>query len=209
MTDSARHRRPNARFDVVAIGASAGGVEALQIVISQLPADFSAAVLIVQHLAPHHKSLLAFVIGRHSALPVRQAQHGDVISPGTVYIAQPDMHLLVAGGCIELSRSELVHFTRPSIDLLLESVAGAYGPRAIGVILTGTGVDGATGIRAIKGTGGTTIVQDPSEAAHRGMPQAAHETGCADFTVPLEKIAPMLVNLVSPTDMHETRPTHA
>ncbi len=209
MAESTVPRRPQARFDVVAIGASAGGVEALQVLVGGLPKDFAAALLIVQHLDPRHKSLLAFVIGRHSALPVRQAQHGEVISPGTVYIAPPDMHLLVAGGCIELSRSNLVHYTRPSIDLLLESVAGAYGPRAIGVILTGTGVDGATGIRAVKGTGGTTIVQDPSDAAHRGMPQAAYATGCVDFTVPLEKIAPMLVHLTSPNNLPETRSTHA
>src|SRR5436309_202306 len=111
-------------------------------------------------------------------LEVRQAVHDDEIVGGIVYVAPPDMHLLVAGGRVELSRSKLVHYSRPSIDLLFESVAGSYGARAIGVVLTGSGIDGATGLRAIKGTGGTTVVQDPSTAAHRSMPQAAVATGC-------------------------------
>jgi len=108
------------------------------------------------------------------------------------------MHLLVAGGRVELSRSKLVHHSRPSIDLLFESVADSYGVRAIGVVLTGSGVDGATGLRAIKGTGGTTVVQDPSTAAHRSMPQAAIATGCVDHVLALDEIGPALSRLAGP-----------
>jgi two-component system chemotaxis response regulator CheB len=188
-------------YDVVAIGASAGGVEALHAVVSTLPADLPVAVLIVQHLDPRHKSLLPSLLGRRTRLPVRQAVHGEPIRSGTIYIAPPDMHLLVGGGQLELSHSQLVHFTRPSIDLLFESVAGAYGERAIGVILTGSGVDGATGVSAIKRVGGTTIVQAPEHAAHPGMPQAACATGCVDYRLPLEEIGLAIVELVAPREV--------
>ena len=160
--------------------------------------DLPAAVLIVQHLHPHHASVLAYLLGRHCPLEVRQAVHDDEIVGGIVYVAPPDMHLLVAGGRVELSRSKLVHYSRPSIDLLFESVAGSYGARAIGVVLTGSGVDGANGLRAIKGTGGTTVVQDPSTAAHRSMPQAAIATGCVDHVLALDEIGPALSRMAGP-----------
>lgn len=185
-------------FDIVAIGSSAGGVEALHVVTAALSRDLAAAVLIVQHLHPHHDSLLPYLLGRHCRLEVRQATHDDEIVAGIVYVAPPDMHLLVASGRVELSRSKLVHYSRPSIDLMFESVAGSYGARAIGVVLTGSGVDGATGLRAIKGTGGVTVVQDPGTAAHRGMPQAALATGCADYVLALEDIGPELSRLAGP-----------
>ena len=185
-------------FDVVAIGSSAGGIEALHIVTGTLLPDLPAAVLIVQHLHPYHASVLAHLLGRRCPLEVRQAVHDDEIVGGVVYVAPPDMHLLVAGGRVELSRSKLVHHSRPSIDLLFESVAGSYGVRAIGVVLTGSGVDGASGLRAIKGTGGTTVVQDPSTAAHRSMPQAAIATGCVDHVLALDEIGPALSRLAGP-----------
>jgi len=183
---------------VVAIGSSAGGIEALHTVTGTLLPDLPAAVLIVQHLHPHHASVLAYLLGRHCPLEVRQAVHDDEIVGGIVYVAPPDMHLLVAGGRVELSRSKLVHYSRPSIDLLFESVAGSYGARAIGVVLTGSGIDGATGLRAIKGTGGTTVVQDPSTAAHRSMPQAAIATGCVDHVLALDEIGPALSRMAGP-----------
>lgn len=181
---------------VVALGASAGGVEALHVVVEALPAGLPAAVTIVQHLDPHHRSTLAALLGRRARLAVKQAAHGEPIQPGTIYVAPPDEHLRVAGGRLELSHSRQVHFTRPSIDLLFESVAAEYGPRAIGVILSGTGVDGASGIRAIKQAGGITIVQDPSTAAHRGMPDAACSTGCVDFKLDLGRIGPVIADLL-------------
>ena len=113
--------------------------------------------------------------------------------PGPVSIAPPDEHLLVGPGKIQLAHSQLVHFSRPSIDLLFESVAGTYGSRAIAVVLSGSGSDGATGIRAIKEAGGATIAQKPDEAEFPPMPAAAIETGCIDFVVPLEKIGQTLI----------------
>lgn len=187
------------QFDIVAIGASAGGVEALHAVVSGLGAGLPAAVLIVQHMDPRHKSMLAGLLGRRSKLSVRQAVSGEPVDPGTVYIAQPDMHLIVRSRHLVLTDTKLVHFSRPSIDLLLESVADEYGDRAIGVILSGSGVDGADGIRAIKAKGGTTIIQDPASAAHAGMPQAARATGCVDLTLPLEEIGPAITSLVAPS----------
>jgi two-component system chemotaxis response regulator CheB len=199
------HAGEPAPFEIVAIGASAGGIEALHSIVGPLPSGLPVAVLIVQHLDPRHKSLLAFLLGRHARVPVKQAVHDEAIAPATIYIAPPDMHLLVANGRLELSHSKLVHFTRPSIDLLFESVAGAYGERAIGVILTGSGIDGATGIRAIKRMGGTTIVQDPATAAHPGMPHAAYATGCIDYRLPLEEICPTILELVAPPATEKTR----
>jgi two-component system chemotaxis response regulator CheB len=116
-----------------------------------------------------------------------------------VYIAQPNAHLLVRDRRLVLTDTALVHFSRPSVDLLFESVADGYGDRAIGVILSGSGVDGADGIRAIKTKGGTTIVQQPTSAAHPGMPQAARATRCVDVTLPLEDIGPAIVQLVTPS----------
>jgi two-component system, chemotaxis family, protein-glutamate methylesterase/glutaminase len=186
------------QFDVVAIGASAGGVEALHILVEALPVDFPAAVLVVQHMDPRHRSMLAGLLARRSRLRVKQATNGEAVERGTVYIAQPDAHLLVREGRLVLADTERVHFSRPSIDLLFESVADAYGDRAISVILSGSGVDGADGTRAIKAKGGTTIAQSPASAAHGGMPQAARATGCVDVTLPLEEIGPAIVNLVAP-----------
>ena len=187
------------QFDVVAIGASAGGIEALHAVVSALPVQFPAAVLIVQHMDPRHKSMLAGLLGRRAKLVVKQAVNSEAVQPATVYIAPPDMHLITREGHLVLTDTKLVHFSRPSIDLLFESVADDYGDRAIAVVLSGSGVDGAAGIRAIKGKGGTTIIQDPASAAHAGMPQAARATGCVDLTLPLEEIGPAVVNLVTPS----------
>ena len=193
-----RRRAVVPQFDVVAIGASAGGVEALHAVVTALPGDFPVPVLIVQHMDPRHKSMLAGLLGRRCKLRVKQAANDEAIEFGTIYIAQPDMHLIVRGDRLVLTDTKLVHFSRPSIDLLFESVADVYGDRAIGVLLSGSGVDGAAGIRAIKSKGGTTLIQDPSTAAHAGMPQAARATGCVDVTLPLEEIGPALVSLVAP-----------
>ncbi len=150
-----------AAFDVVAMAASAGGLTALSQVLSTLPADFSAAIVVVQHLDPRHRSLMASILSRRTPLKVQQAEEGDRLDPATVYVAPPNRHLLVnPDGTLSLSQSELVHFVRPSADLLFESVAASYKDRAIGVVLTGTGSDGSMGVQALKKMGGTVIVQD-------------------------------------------------
>ena len=182
-------------FDIVAIGASAGGVEALHVIVNSLPTDFPTAILIVQHLDPRRPSLLAGLLGRHSRLPVKQVSDGEVLRRGTVYLAAPGVHLLVRGDCLVSSDLPEVHFCRPSIDRLFASVAETYGSRALAVVLSGTGMDGADGVRAIRAHGGITIAQDPASAAHGGMPRAAIATRCVDHVLPLETIGPALVGL--------------
>jgi two-component system chemotaxis response regulator CheB len=201
VSENLQHDSParfaNAAFDVVAVAASAGGLIALSRVLSGLPAGFPATVLVVQHLDPRHRSLMADILSRRTSLKVGQGAEGDRIAPATVYIAPPDRHLLVnPDGTLSLSQSALVHFVRPSADLLFESVAATYRDRAIAVVLTGTGSDGAMGVRAIKKMGGTVIVQDEKTAEFFGMPGAAIQTGQADFILPLNEIAPSLITLV-------------
>ena len=128
---------------------------------------------------------------------MKQAEDGDRIEPGTVYIAPPDNHLLAnANGTLSLTQTELVHFVRPSADLLFESVAASFRDRAIAVVLTGSGADGAMGVRAIKKMGGTVIAQDEETSEFFAMPSAAIATGHVDFVLPLEEIRPALVTLV-------------
>ncbi|WP_024804959.1 chemotaxis protein CheB [Nocardia sp. BMG51109] len=184
-------------YAVVAIASSAGGITALSRVLSDLPPDLPVPVLVVQHLDPRHETVIADVLSRRTKLPVRLAGADQSAEAGTVYIAPPNRHLLVGSqGILSLSSSELVHFVRPSADLLFESVAGAYGPRAIACVLTGSGRDGAMGVGAVKSRGGTVIVQDPEEAEFDGMPTAAVETGAVDFVLPLGEIAAVLRGLV-------------
>ncbi|WP_069165229.1 chemotaxis protein CheB [Nocardia altamirensis] len=185
------------QYSVVAIASSAGGITALFTVFGALPAELPVPVLVVQHLDPRHKTVLAELLARRTALRVRLATAGEPIEPGNVYIAPPNYHLLVEPpGVLTLSSSELVHFVRPSADLLFESVAGAYGPRAIACVLTGTGSDGAMGVSAVKSRGGTVIVQDPATAEFNGMPTAAMATGDADLVLPLDEIASVIRSLV-------------
>ena len=192
----------SAAFDVVALAASAGGLTALSQVLSALPADFPAAIVVVQHLDPRHRSLMADILDRRTPLQAKQAEEGDRLSPATVYIAPPNRHLLVnPDGTLSLSQSELVHFVRPSADLLFESVAASYKDGAIAVVLTGTGSDGAMGVQAIKKMGGTVIAQDERTAEFFGMPGAAIQTGSADFILPLDEIPSALVTLVMTGDI--------
>ena len=140
---------------------------------------------------------MADILRRRTRLAVAQARVGDQLVPGKVFIAPPDRHLLVnADGTLSLTQSELVHFVRPSADLLFESVAASYKDRAIAVVLTGTGSDGSMGVGAIKKMGGTVIAQDKESAEFSGMPAAAINTGNVDFVLPLDEIAPALVELV-------------
>lgn len=184
-------------YGIVAIASSAGGITALGRVLGALPKDLSVPVLVVQHLDPRHETVIAEVLGRRARLPVQLAQAGDVAEGGVVYVAPPNRHLLVGVGArLTLSDSELVHFVRPSADLLFESVAGAYGRQAIACVLTGSGTDGAMGVSAVKSRGGTVIVQDPDDAEFRGMPEAAVGTGSVDFVLPLAEIPTVIARLV-------------
>lgn len=200
MAENAKNHLPhfkNAAFDIVAIAASAGGLTALIKLLSTLPPEFTAAIAIVQHLAPEYPSLMAEILSRRTAFTVKKAKEGDCLTPGMAYIAPPNRHLLVNGdGTLSLSQSESVHSLRPSADLLFESVAATYKNRAIGVVLTGTGSDGAMGVETIKKMGGIIIVQDAKTAEFSGMPSAAIQTGNVDFILPLDEIPSTLVTLV-------------
>jgi two-component system chemotaxis response regulator CheB len=183
------------RHRAIAMAASAGGLHALTVVLASLPADLPAAVLVVQHLDPRHRSLMASLLGRRCRLPVEEAVDGGRVLPGVVLVAPPDHHLLVnADRSVSLTQTELVHFVRPSADLLFESVAATYRDRAIAVVLSGMGLDGALGVTAIKKTGGLVIAQD-AQAEFRGMPDAAVATGSVDLVLPLDRIAETLVDL--------------
>lgn len=190
------------RYDLVAVGTSAGGLLALSEMLRPLPSSFPG-IVIVQHLDPMHKSQLAALLTRKTSKQVKQAEHGEPILPGLVYIAPPDEHLLVGPGKIQLAHSHLVHFSRPSIDLLFESVAGMYGSRSIGVILSGSNRDGAVGIRTIKEAGGATVAQDPATAEFKTMPQASIATGCIDFIVSITEMAHVLMDIC---EGRQTRP---
>jgi two-component system, chemotaxis family, protein-glutamate methylesterase/glutaminase len=184
-------------FSLVALAASAGGLTAISKVLSGLPPGFPASIVVVQHLDPRHRSLMADILARRTPLKVKEAEEGDSLLPATVYIAPPNRHLLVnPDGTLSLSQSELVHFVRPSADLLFETAAASYRDRAIGVVLTGSGSDGAMGVGAVKKMGGTVIVQDEKTSEFFGMPSAAIHTGSADFILPLDEIASALVTLI-------------
>jgi two-component system, chemotaxis family, protein-glutamate methylesterase/glutaminase len=192
------HNGTSRDFSVVALISSAGGLAALSEVLGGLPAGFPVGILIVQHLDPHHRSVLAEILGRRTGLRVKQAEEGDHIVPGQAFVAPPDRHLLVnPDATLSLSQSELVHFLRPSGDLLFESVAASFQKRAIAVVLTGTGSDGAMGVQAIKKMGGTVIVQDQKTSEFFGMPGAAIQTGSVDFILPLGEISNAVISLVT------------
>lgn len=188
-------------FEVVALAASAGGLNAITHVLATLPGDFPAALVVVQHLDPRHRSLMADILGRRTMIPVKEASEGDQLVAGRAYIAPPNRHLLVnPDRSLSLTQTQLVHFVRPSADLLFESTAASFKERAIAVVLSGSGQDGAMGVRAIKKMGGTVIVQDAKNAEFGGMPEAAVATGIADFVLALDEIAPALQKLCSSHD---------
>ena len=193
--------------DIVVIGASAGGVEALTRVVGGLPADFSAAVFVVLHIPPDAPSALATILDRAGPLPAAQAEHNEPIEPGRVYVARPNRHLVVRRGHVVLEAGPRENSARPSVDVLFRSAARAYGRRAVGVVLSGTLRDGALGLAAIKLHGGVTIVQDPSEALFAGMPESALRTTEVDYCLPAVDIPTRLVELTQHTFETELMPS--
>lgn len=184
---------------VVAMAASAGGLNALSVILGGLPADFPAAIAIVMHLSPDHKSLLAEILASRSNLVVKQAQTGDILCHSHVFIAPPNHHLLVGkGGRLELSSSaaEKVHYARPSAEPLFASVAAVYTKNAIAAVLTGGDGDGSFGVQIIKEKGGKVIAQDRPTSQDFSMPETSIKTGDVDFVLPLNAIAPKLIELV-------------
>jgi two-component system, chemotaxis family, protein-glutamate methylesterase/glutaminase len=183
---------------IVVIGTSYGGVAALQEVLPGLAPDLPAPVVIVQHRMRDEDNGLCEFLRDHCPLPVVEPNDKDAVEAGRVYLAPRDYHLLVEGGRFALSVDAPVTFARPSIDVLFESAADAYGAAAAGVILTGSNRDGARGLARIRERGGVAAVQDPEEAASRAMPEAALAAAKVDRVLPLREIAPLINGLCRP-----------
>jgi two-component system chemotaxis response regulator CheB len=184
------------RIDAVAIGASAGGVEALSVLLPALPSKSTAAFFIVLHLPRDRPSMLVEIFSRKCALPVREAEDKESVAPGTVYFAPSNYHLLLdPGPQLALSADDLVHHSRPSIDVLFESAAHVYGSRLLGVILTGANEDGADGMAAIQDGGGITVAQQPDTARAPQMILSTLRRRPVDLVLPLDGIAALLETL--------------
>jgi two-component system chemotaxis response regulator CheB len=182
--------------DIIVIGASAGGVDALLRLAGGLPADLPAAVLIVLHRAADRSGLLPQILGAAGPLPAADARNGEQIRHGRIYVAPPDRHLLIENGALlRLARGPKENHSRPAIDPLFRSAAQEFGPRVAAVILSGMLNDGTAGLWTVKRCGGVAIVQDPDEAAFAAMPRSALANVGADFVLPLAGIAPLLARL--------------
>jgi two-component system chemotaxis response regulator CheB len=181
--------------DIIVIGASAGGVAALETLAAGLPEDLPAAVIVALHLAPGQSSALPAILDRAGPLPASHPDDGEAYQRGRIYVAPPDHHLLVRNGRLRLTRSARENLHRPAIDPLFRSAAVAHGPRVIGVVLTGDLDDGTAGLSAVKRCGGTAVVQDPRDAAHPSMPQSALKNVTVDHCVPVLEMAALLARL--------------
>jgi two-component system chemotaxis response regulator CheB len=182
-------------FEIIVVGASLGGLNAVQTLLAGFPAEFSVPLAIVQHRGSDADGLLRTALQGHSALPVGEPEDKDAITPGRVYLAPVGYHLLVERGRFSLSTEGRVSYARPSVDVLFESAADAYGGGTVGVILTGSGRDGARGSARIKEAGGLVVVQQPMTAHSRYMPDAALSACAADQVLPLSEIAPFLIGI--------------
>ena len=184
---------------VVALVGSAGGLRCFVRVLEDLPAHLAAAVICVLHLQAAQPSMLAQILARASSLAVKEAEAGDVLEPGHVYVAPPDAHLVVrADGGLRLDTTPPIHFLRPSADVLLESLAAAYGADAMAIVLSGSGRDGALGAAAVKAAGGIVLAQDEESSEYFGMPAAAIASGAVDHVLALDRIASVVVEFVRP-----------
>lgn len=182
-------------FEIVVIGVSLGGRHALEVVLPALPKDFPLPVALVQHRGSGSDATLVAQLQKHSALPVAEPEDKEAIRRGQVYLAPADYHLLVEGGHFALSTDAPVWYARPSINVLFESAAAAYGEAVIGVLLTGANQDGVQGLAAIKRSGGMAVVQDPETAQAPEMAKAAIAAAAVDTVLPLEGIGPFLADI--------------
>ena len=182
---------------LVVIGASAGGIEALRDLVGQLPADFPAPIAIVLHTSPQSPGVLHEILTRSGPLTAVSPSSGERLKPGRIYVAPPDFHLLVEPGVARISKGPRENRFRPAIDPLFRSAAQVYGPNAIGVVLTGNLDDGTAGLWAIKQLGGVAVVQDPDDALYPSMPENAVRHVNVDHVVPLSSIGSVLVSLVT------------
>jgi two-component system, chemotaxis family, protein-glutamate methylesterase/glutaminase len=188
--------------DIIVIGASLGGIEALRVLVGGLPEDLPAAVFIVQHLAPESPSVLAHVLSRSAAVPISTAGNDEPIDRGRVVVAPPDHHLILQPGRMRIVRGPNENRHRPAVDPLFRSAAASYGPRVIGVLLTGALDDGVAGLGAIKAAGGLAMVQDPDDCVAPSMPRSAIERVAVDRVLPVAELAEALVQTArSPVGM--------
>jgi two-component system, chemotaxis family, protein-glutamate methylesterase/glutaminase len=185
--------------DIVVVGTSAGGVEALRALVGGLPADFPGSVFVVMHTAPDSPGVLAQILDRSGPLPATGATNRERIRPGHIYVAPPDVHMLLEPGRICLAHGPKENRFRPAIDPLFRSAAQVFGPRVVGVILTGGLDDGTSGLYAVKRLGGVAVVQDPAEAFMPSMPLSALAQVEVDYKLPLAEIPPVLARLASKT----------
>lgn len=181
--------------DVIAVGASAGGVEALMHLVGGLPKDLPAAVFVVLHVPPSATSVLPAILERAGPLPAFHPRDRDPIRPGSIHVAPPDCHLLVHPGYVRVVRGPRENRQRPAVDPLFRTAARAYGGRVVGVVLSGTLDDGTAGLSVIKAGGGVAVVQDPAEALFPSMPRSAAERVAVDHVVPVREIGPLLSRL--------------
>ena len=183
--------------DIIVVGTSSGGVEALTTLVGGLPPDLQASVFVVMHTSPDSPGVLADILDRKGPLPATNARNRERIRPGHIYVAPPDYHLLVDPGVVRVTHGPKENRFRPAVDPLFRSAAQVYGPRAVGVVMTGGLDDGTSGLWAIKRLGGTAIVQDPQEAFMPSMPQSAMNRVEVDYCLPVAEIAPLLARLAS------------
>src|SRR5215212_1547959 len=183
--------------DIIVVGASAGGIEALRALAGGLPADLPASLFIVLHTSPESPAMLADILDRSGSLPALSPKDGDRIRPGTIYVAPPDRHLLIEPNLMRVTRGPKENRFRPAVDPLFRSAAQTYGPRVVGVILTGYLDDGTAGLWTVKQLGGTAVVQDPADALVPSMPLNAVTHVKVDYCVPMEEIPQLLVRLTN------------
>jgi two-component system chemotaxis response regulator CheB len=197
-----------AKHDIIVIGASAGGVEAISTLVSRLPADLPAALMIVLHLS-RGRSVLPGILSRAGPLPAKHPEDGEALQRGQIYVAPPDHHLIVDGPVARLVQGPTENGVRPAVDPLFRSAARSYGPRVVGIVLTGSLDDGTAGLAAIKEAGGVTIVQDPAEAFAPSMPRSALDFVEVEYVLPLREMPLLLAALTREQAVDPPRPAAA
>lgn len=190
------------RAEIVVLGTSLGGLRALELVLSALPANFELPIAVVQHRLKAADELLSGLLQSYSKLPVIEPEDKQPLRVGHIYVAPADYHLLVGRGVLSLSTEETVNYARPAIDVLFESAAAAYRTGVVAVVLTGASADGAQGVKKVKSQGGYVIVQQPSEAESAVMPRASIDSGVVDEVLPLAEIPGRLVEFSKARGRH-------
>ena len=192
--------------EIVVVGASAGGVEALSALICDLPSKIPNAFFVVLHLSPHRQSQLPAILARTGRLPAAHPLDGEKIKPGRIHVAPPDFHLIVGNGVLRLDHGPKEHHLRPSIDRLFWSAAQAYEHRVVGVLLSGLLYDGVAGLKEIRWHGGLAIVQDPDEAGFKQLPQYALAVVDVDFCLPVAQIRDLVMKLPNLAHCENVKP---